>query len=102
MKSTRKFINAAILRNITDLNNALGNETSWSCMRRMLDRFLKIYIELIKASDHPEKYLEICSVPEFRDKVKQIAVVLGKMIRSPSRCRREDERSPPPVKVLKS
>lgn len=45
----------------------------------MLDSFLKIYRELINASGHPDEYLGICSLTEFRGKVKQFAVALGEI-----------------------
>lgn len=72
----RNLKNAALLRNISDLNPVLDNETRWSGNRRMLDRFIKLkdYLDKIRSVNEGDFDLEF--EDGFLENVQRFAVML--------------------------
>ena len=54
-----KNSNAALLRNVTELKPVLDNKTRWSGKFYMVERYCRIYEDIIKASHHDHSSIDI-------------------------------------------
>ena len=60
-----KNSNAAILRNLTDLRPVLDNKTRWSGKFFMVQRYCRIYDEIVAASLEDDSSINISSIASF-------------------------------------
>ncbi len=68
MKSCKtKLRNRAVLRNVSDLNPVLNNETRWSSTRNMILRYNRIRSELVQVSLSDESNLEMNVSTTFKN-----------------------------------
>ncbi len=71
--------NAAVLRNLCDLNAIIGNSTRWSSKFAMLKRFLEIRNELIDACEHPDADFMVNATDEFSTKTQKYYLMLSEI-----------------------
>ena len=73
-----KNTNAALLRNITELRPVLDNKTRWSGKFSMVDRYCRIYDDILKASQEENASIDISRVASFT-KARKVQLMLGEI-----------------------
>ena len=70
-----KNLNAAILRNLTDLRPVLDNKTRWLGKFHMVQRYCRIYDEIVAASLEDESSINISSIASFSKAQKLLGML---------------------------
>ena len=74
-----KLKSVAVLRNLTELNPILDNETRWSGKMNLLKRFNEVRAELIDASEHRDTEFTVNSSEGFAQKCQRYHRMLSEV-----------------------